>query len=217
MKINKGKLSTANLVAIGVLVLMLYLVMPTGSKNNKASEHAMTVAEPPEGTSSNPVVPKSSGAIPNQQPTPTSPNSSLETSGVASTTAEVKPLAEIRQQDLEEITGRNPFLTTAVQIPAENDKGQKEPEATTDKTAADDTSATATLLRAPSMKLFYSSSTGRQAAVLNDAVVYPGSSVAACLSVQSIHPDGIKLQQSATVTTMPGLINAVNPRSPHTR
>jgi hypothetical protein len=74
-----------------------------------------------------------------------------------------------------------------------------EPDALTkaiNEPATDEISHAAELISKSTVKLFYSSSTGRQAAVLNDDIVYRGTSVSEKLTVESIQPDGVRIRRS---------------------
>lgn len=197
MKLNKGKLSTSNAVVIGVLVIVLYLVMPGGSEKTRSKNTDLSATEPPIVASSDTVAADHSNALPDQEQNLSSPGNQRESVGLAVATARIRPLMEIDEDKLQEIADRSPFCTAAVMVrPVDS----SEPDTLTKaivEPATDEISPAAELISKSTVKLFYSSSTGRQAAVLNDDIVYRGTSVSDKLTVESIQPDGVRIRHSA--------------------
>ena len=202
MKLNKGKLSPSNAAVIGVLGIVLYFVLPGGSQKKRSENTEPAVTEAPLVTSSNAPASVHSNALPDHEKKTSSPGNQGEGIGPAALTARVRPLMEIDQEKLQEIVRRSPFCTSVVMA---SSVASSEPETPTNanvESAPDEASLAAELVRKSTVKLFYSSSTGRQAAVLNDDIVYRGTSVSEKLTVESIHPDGVRIRRSAATVQM---------------
>jgi hypothetical protein len=137
-----------------------------------------------------------SSALPDQEQKLSSPGHQSEGVGLAAAVARIRPLMEIDEEKLQEIASRSPFCTTVLMV---HSVDSSEPDALTkaiNEPADDEISHTAELISKSTVKLFYSSSTGRQAAVLNDDIVYRGTSVSEKLTVESIQPDGVRIRRS---------------------
>jgi len=197
MKLHKGKLSTSNAAVIGVLFIVLYLVMPGGSEKSRSKNADLSATEAPIDASSDAAAPDHSNALPDQEQKLSTPGNQSESVGLAAATARIRPLMEIDEEKLQEIASRSPFCTTVVMDHSAN---SSEPDTLTKaiaEPATDEISHAAELISKSTVKLFYSSSTGRQAAVLNDDIVYRGTSVSDKLTVESIQPDGVRIRRSA--------------------
>ncbi|RLS79933.1 MAG: hypothetical protein DWI00_01500 [Planctomycetota bacterium] len=197
MKLHKGKLSTSNAVVIGVLVIVLYLVMPGGSEKTRSKNTDVSATEAPIVASSDTAAPDHSNALPDQEQNLSRPGNQRESVGLAAAPARIRPLMEIDEEKLQEIADRSPFCTAVVMVrPVDS----SEPDTLTKaiaEPANDEIFHAAELISKSTVKLFYSSSTGRQAAVLNDDIVYRGTSVSDKLTVESIQPDGVRIRHSA--------------------
>ena len=192
MKIQKGKLSTSNAVVIGVLVIVLYFVLPSGSQKERLN----TASTPPAETTQ--PQPQSKPAQPD---TTVQNNSSGTTSGTSSavvtdTPSEVnlRAIEEIDEEQLASLSDGNPFWTTAIAKDART--LPEEAQATTIEAtdALQDTLRAHQQLKTSRISLIYSSSTGRKAAILNDEVVYPGSRISGEYLVETVHPHGLGLR-----------------------
>ena len=196
MKLHKGKLSTSNAVVIAVLVIVLYLVMPGGSEKTRSKNTDVSATEAPIVASPDTAASDHSNALPDQEQKLSTPGNQSESVGLAAATARIRPLMEIDEEKLQEIASRSPFCTTVVMVHSVN---SSEPDTITkviNEPATDEISHAAELISKSTVKLFYSSSTGRQAAVLNDDIVYRGTSVSEKLTVESIQPDGVRIRRS---------------------
>jgi hypothetical protein len=201
MKLHKGKLSPSNAIVIGVLVVVLYLVMPGGSQKKRSENTDQSATEAPIVTSSTPGPSVDSKALSDQEQKPSSPASPMEIVSPESTTVRIRPLLEIDEEKLQEIVGRNPFCTSVVMVRSEKSSESETPDNAIVGSGSDETIPATDLVSKSTVKLFYSSSTGRQAAVLNDDIVYQGTSVSEKLTVDSIHPDGVRIRRSTPGTT----------------
>lgn len=201
MKLHKGKLSPSNAIVIGVLVVVLYLVMPSGSQKKRSQNTDQSATEAPVVTSSTPGPSVDSKALSDQEQKPSSPASPIEIVSPDSTTVRIRPLLEIDEETLQEIAGRNPFCTSVVLVLSEKSNESATLENAIVGPDSDETISATDLVSKSTVKLFYSSSTGRQAAVLNDDIVYEGTSVSEKLTVDSIRPDGVRIRRSTSVTT----------------
>jgi hypothetical protein len=201
MTLHKGKLSASNAIVIGVLVVVLYLVMPGGSQRKRSENADQSATEVPIVTSSTAGPSVDSKALSGQEQKPSSPASPMEIVSPESTTVRIRPLMEIDEEKLQEIAGRNPFCTSVVMVHSENSSESEILENAIVGSASDETIPATDLVSKSTVKLFYSSSTGRQAAVLNDDIVYQGTSVSEKLTVDSIRPDGVRIRRSTSVTT----------------
>ena len=195
MKLDKGKLSPSNAIVIGVLVIVLYLVMPGGSQKKRSQNTDQSATESPIATSSTPGPSVDSKALSDQEQKPSSSGSPLEIVSPESTTVRIRPLLEIDEEKLQEIADRNPFCTSVVMVRSEKSSESETPENAIGGSASYETIPDTDLISKSTVKLFYSSSTGRQAAVLNDDIVYQGTTVSEKLTVDSIRPDGVRIRR----------------------
>jgi hypothetical protein len=201
MKIQKGKLSTSNAVVIGILVVVLYFVMPTGSqkkRQNSGSAPEQTTQTPAksEAVPANATVQQKSGG-----------SASDETPALLTDKpAEVKlrTIEEIDEEQLEVLSGRNPFWTTAIARDARNLPDEAQSRVTEVRDNLQDTLEAQEQVRSARISLIYSSSTGRKAAIVNNEVVYPGSRISGRYLVETVNPNGLGLRAgTTTVTTSP--------------
>lgn len=199
MKIHKGKLSTSNAVVIGVLVIVLYAVIPGGSKQQRAEKTDPSVSEALIVTSSDPGTSVHSDALPNQEQKSSIPEYPKEGIGLSSANPLFRSFLEIDEQKLQEIASRSPFSTTAAMVRSADVSDADTPTNAVAEPAPDEISLAADLASKSTVKLFYSSSTGRQAAVLNDDIVYQGTLVSEKLTVESIHSDGVRIRHSTPI------------------
>jgi len=81
MKLHKGKLSASNAIVIGVLVVVLYLVMPGGSQKKRSQNTDQSATEAPIVTSSTPGPSVDSKALSDREQKPSSPASPMEIVG----------------------------------------------------------------------------------------------------------------------------------------
>jgi hypothetical protein len=201
MKLNKGKLSPSNAIVIGVLVIVLYLVMPGGSQKKRSGNTDQAATEAPVVTSSATGPSVDSKALSDQEQKPSSPASPMEIVSPESATVRIRPLMEIDEEKLQEIAARSPFCTSVVMVRSERSSESETPENAIVGSASDETIPVTDLVSKSTVKLFYSSSTGRQAAVLNDDIVYQGTTVSEKLTVFSIRPDGVRIRRLTPRTT----------------
>ena len=201
MKLNKGKLSPSNAIVIGILVIVLYLVMPGESQKKRSENTDQSATVAPIVTSSTTGPSVDSKALSDREQKPSSPDSPMEVVGPESATVRIRPLMEIDEEKLQEIASRNPFYTSVVMVRSENSSESEKPENANAGSASDETIPATEPVSKSIVKLFYSSSTGRQAAVLNDDIVYQGTSVSEELTVESIRPDGVRIRRSSAGTT----------------
>lgn len=203
MTFQKGKLNTSNALVIGVLVAVLYFVMPRGSEKTSATTTDEPVAEANPVASVSTSAPERSNALPNKETKSSNPGDSTNGVSPEAANSRVQPLTEIDQEKLLEIVGKSPFCTTAAQSRSGNSTETEPPETAAVEPAPDQNARATALLRNSTVRLLYSSSTGRQAAVLNDEIVYRGSSVSDRLTVESIHTDGVRIRSSAPSPDQP--------------
>jgi hypothetical protein len=198
MKIQKGNLSTSNAVVIGVLIVVLYFVIPTESQKKRQNSGSV-----PETTAQ-------MSEKPGQVPADATPQQ--QSSGATSDTSQAvltdKP-AEMNLRIIEEIDddllavllSRNPFWTTAIA----KDAGAvpEETQATTTEVldVLQDTLEAREHVSSAEISLIYSSSTGRKAAIVNDEIVYPGSRIAGDYLVETVRADGLELRTGMAPTT----------------
>jgi hypothetical protein len=192
MKIQKGKLSTSNAVVIGVLVIVLYFVLPSGSQKERQN----TASTPPAETTQ----PQPQAEL--AQPDATVQNNTSGTTSdtsiavVIDTPSEVslRAVEEINEERLASLSESNPFWTTA--IAKDTRTLPEEAQATTIEAtdALQDTLRARQQMKTSRISLIYSSSTGRKAAILNDEVVYPGSRISGEYLVETVHPHGLGLR-----------------------
>ena len=197
MKIQMGKLSTSNAVVIGVLVAVLYFVIPTGSqKKRQISELA------PEQTT------QASG----KSEAPTDTTVQQKTTGSTSDTRRAilsDKLAEINLRAIEEIdenllavlSGRDPFRTTAITKDAGTVPEETQAADTEVRDILRDTLEAQKHVRSAKISLIYSSSTGKKAAIVNDEIVYPGSRISGHYLVETVQPNGLELRTGAVPLT----------------
>jgi hypothetical protein len=198
MKIQKGKLSTSNAVVIGVLVVVLYLVIPTVSqkkRQNSGSAPEQTI-QTPEKSDAAPadatVKQESSGSSSGESPAllPDKP-------------AEVKlrTIEEINEDLLVVLSGRNPFWTTAIAKDTLNLTEETQAKAMEVRDNLRDTLEAQEQVRSARVSLIYSSSTGRKAAIVNDEVVYPGSRISGPYLVETVHANGLGVRTEPAPST----------------
>lgn len=193
MKIQKGKLSTSNAVVIGVLVVLLYLVMPTNSRKKSS---AISTAESAEIAA-----PQSPTTVIEPAPV-TRMEESASISGTiaaagndASQESLIRPVPEINEQQLQVLVTENPFLTSAA-MNALDSKSQDASASMTENTESSSTASAPVEQQPARISLIYTSSRGTEAAILNDQIVYRGSMTSGNARVLSVHPEGIALQPS---------------------
>ena len=192
MKIQKGKLSTSNAVVIGVLVIVLYFVLPTSSKKEKRN----TASTPPAETTL--VQPEAEPAPPD---TMVQNEISGSTAGSAPTAdsdtpseVNLRAIEEIDEERLAALSESNPFWTTAI---AKNARTLPEEAQAPTVEATDDLQETLKAnepLKTAKVSLIYSSSTGCTAAILNNEIVYPGSQISEKYFVETVQPHGLGLR-----------------------
>lgn len=199
MKFEKGKLSKSNAVVIAVLLVVFYIVIPRGpqKKGSAPSDQSMN-ANVSNDSSPGLSDPNQADQSPDGQQQKGVQNNPEDAVGTETISSTVRPLSEIDHQKLQEIAGRSPFSTTIVNVPSVNPVAQDTHANTSVEPPSDDTALAATMESNSSVKLYYSSSTGRQAAVLNDEIVYRGSVLADRLTVESIRPDGVRIRRATT-------------------
>ena len=193
MKIQKGKLSTSNAVVIGVLLVLLYLVMPTNSRKKSSAISAAESAEIATPQAPPTVI----------EPVPvTHPEESTSISGKIATASNdasqeslIRPVPEINEHQLQVLVTENPFLTRAA-MNALDSKSQDASASITENTESSSTASAPVEQQPARISLIYTSSRGTEAAILNDEIVYPGSRTSGNARVLSVHPDGIALQSS---------------------
>lgn len=201
MKIQKGKLSTSNVVVIGVLVVLLYLVMPTDSRK-KSSGGNTTESVEVAGPQSQPTEIESAAAIHSDELTAISGNISATSKDAAKELA-IRPLPEIDEPRLQILVSENPFCTSAV-MNAPESRSAEASESSTEITESSSSISAPVEQQPARISLIYTSSRGTKAAILNDQIVYPGSRTVDNARVVSVHPQGIAIQSdSAPVRTLP--------------
>ncbi len=193
MKIQKGKLSTSNAVVIGVLVVLLYLVMPTNSRKNSSRT---STAESPEIAA-----PQS----PTTAPEPAPANRPEELAAISGTMTAVsndasqesirRPVPEVDEHQLQVLVTENPFRTSAA-MNALDSKSEDASASMTENTESSSIPSAPVEQQPANISLIYTSSRGTKAAILNDQIVYPGSMTSGNTRVLSVHPKGIALQPS---------------------
>jgi hypothetical protein len=201
VKIQKGKLSTSNVVVIGVLVVLLYLVMPADSSNKSSGRNTTESAEV-AGPQSPPTVIEPAPATRSEELTAISGNMSATSKDAAQVLA-IRPLLEIDEHRLQVLMSENPFCTSAV-VNAPESRSADASESTTEITESSSSTSAPVEQQPARISLIYTSSRGTKAAILNDQIVYPGSRTADNARVVSVHPQGIEVQSdSAPVRTLP--------------
>jgi len=197
VKIQKGKLSNSNVVVIGVLVVLLYLVMPTDS-GNKPSRMNTTESIEVTALQSPPSVSEPTPAAP-----PEDPAAMTGASKEAPQQLTMRPILEIDEHRLQVLLSENPFRTSAVV----NAPDSRSPDVSESMAGIAESSAStsAPAEQQPArISLIYSSSRGTKAAILNDQIVYPGSRTLDNVRVLSVHPRGIEVESdSAAVLLLP--------------
>lgn len=192
MKIQKGKLSTSNVVVIGVLLVLLYLVMPTDSRKKSSGANTTEGAEVAAQQSPASVI----------EPTPaTRPeNPAASSSTVAEASIDtpqqlaMRPILEIDEHRLQVLMTENPFRTSAV-LDASDSRSRDASESTTEIAESASSPSAPVELQPTKISLIYTSSRGTEAAILNDQIVYPGSRTMDNARVLSVHPGGVALQR----------------------
>lgn len=192
MKIQKGKLSTSNAVVIGVLIVVLYLVMPAGSQKKQPKSESVSTQEPTQS------LPQTKAA----QEDSTQQNSNIGTTSesgpvsIADSPSKVnlRAIEEIDDDVLTALSGRNPFLTAVIAKDARVSPDETQAAVPEVRDSLQDRFAAHEQLKSSKISLIYSSSTGKKAAVLNDEIVYPGSHVAENFRVVTVGPNGLELR-----------------------
>lgn len=193
MKIQKGKLSTSNVVVIGVLLVLLYLVMPTDSRKKSSAANTTESAEVAAQQSPPSVI----------EPTPATrlENPAASSSAVAEAGNDaphqlaMRPILEIDEHRLQVLMTENPFRTSAV-LDASDSRSRDASDSPPEITESASSPSAPVELQPARISLIYTSSRGTEAAILNDQIVYPGSRTMDNARVLSVHPGGIALQRN---------------------
>lgn len=189
MKIQKGKLNASHAVLISVLLIVLYLVLPT-SKDQKAKTQANaapadsggTGQAPPESSTGNVLRPDHETDV-NQAGVVTTP--------VASAPPSLKNLAPLKEEDLDLLKQQNPFFTIAMIPKSEPQRPNDDPQETSP--AENSQTQLQNFVNPPKISLVYKSTTGKHAAILDDKVVYSGTVITGDVRVMSISEQGVQL------------------------
>ena len=198
MKIQKGKLSTSNVVVIGILVIVLYFVIPTGSqkKEQNSGSAPEQTTQTPEKSEAAPadatVKQESSGSTSGESPA-LLPDKPAE--------AKLRTIEEIDEDLLVVLSGRNPFWTTAIAKDTLTLSEETQAKATEVRDNLQDTLEAQEQVRSARVSLIYSSSTGRKAAIVNDEVVYPGSRISGHYLVETVHANGLGVRTETAPST----------------
>lgn len=196
MKIQKGNLSTSNAVVIGVLVVVLYFVIPTGSqKNRQISGPAPEQSTQMPGESEAP-------AEATVQQKPRGSTSDLSKAILTDKSPEIplRAIEEIDEDLLAVLSNRNPFRTTVIAKVA-GPVPEDTQAATASRDILQDTLEAQKHVRSAKISLIYSSSTGQRAAIVNDEIVYPGSRISGHYLVETVQPDGLGLRPGMVLST----------------
>lgn len=193
MKIQKGKLSTSNAVVIGVLVVLLYLVMPTNSR--KKSSATITAESAEIATPQSPTTVIEPAPVTRMEESASISGTIAAAGNDASQESLIRPVPEINEQQLQVLVTENPFLTSAA-MNALDSKSQDASASMTENTESSATASAPIEQQPARISLIYTSSRGTEAAILNDQIVYPGSMTSGNARVLSVHPEGIALQPS---------------------
>lgn len=199
MKIQKGKLSTSNAVVIGVLVIVLYFVIPTSSQKKRQNSE---LASAEESTQSQPKADLALEDATAQNKTGGS-TSDTNLAVITETPSEVKlrTIGEIDEGLLAALSSHNPFWTTVIAKNARSLPEETQPTTAEVGTAQQEAPAAQEQVGSSGISLIYSSSTGQRAAVLNDEIVYPGSRISGKYRVVTVHPNGLGLRKETTPGT----------------